>query len=168
MVSLNSLIIFLDLSAPYPCGFQQCGKCLQPTSFLYINSGFPSTLRWHAMITGIPIKAELNQTPHSLLDLLLNIKCGRCGWKSNPTTVIAFLSASGSKPTPSTSGTKDSKAGSSSAAPAQSQPSFPEEAVQRLMSRGFSRHAVLEELRLAGGHEETALAALIAKSFSLP
>ncbi|XP_067659100.1 protein DDI1 homolog 2-like [Haliotis asinina] len=80
----------------------------------------------------------------------------------------AAEAASGSKPTPSTSGTKDSKSGSSSAAPAQSLPSFPEEVVQRLMSRGFTRHAVLEELRLAGGHVDTALAALIAKSFSLP
>ncbi|RUS88707.1 hypothetical protein EGW08_003522 [Elysia chlorotica] len=45
---------------------------------------------------------------------------------------------------------------------------FSEAIVSRLMENGFSRNAVLEELRRANGNADQALASLFAKSFSMP
>lgn len=45
---------------------------------------------------------------------------------------------------------------------------FSESVVSRLMQNGFSRNAVLEELRHANGNVDQALASLFAKSFSMP
>lgn len=49
-----------------------------------------------------------------------------------------------------------------------SKPAFPEAIIQRLMSNGFSRSAVIQELTLANGNADQALASLFAKSFQLP
>lgn len=45
---------------------------------------------------------------------------------------------------------------------------FPEDIISKLMSNGFSRDAVISELRRANGDADQALAALFAKSFHLP
>ncbi|XP_041377775.1 protein DDI1 homolog 2-like [Gigantopelta aegis] len=45
---------------------------------------------------------------------------------------------------------------------------FSESVVSALMANGFSRQAVLEELRIARGNSDQALAALFAKSFHMP
>ena len=47
-------------------------------------------------------------------------------------------------------------------------PQFSEAIVSQLMQNGFSRNAVLEELRRANGNADQALASLLAKSFSMP
>ncbi|KAK3798555.1 hypothetical protein RRG08_031568 [Elysia crispata] len=47
-------------------------------------------------------------------------------------------------------------------------PQFSEAIVSQLMQNGFSRNAVLEELRRANGNADQALASLFAKSFSMP
>ncbi|KAL3861945.1 hypothetical protein ACJMK2_007954 [Sinanodonta woodiana] len=46
--------------------------------------------------------------------------------------------------------------------------SFPEEVIQKLMKVGFSRNQVIEELTRANGDHDQALAALFAKSFTMP
>ncbi|CAG5129960.1 unnamed protein product [Candidula unifasciata] len=60
-----------------------------------------------------------------------------------------------------------------SAAPSQTSSSsasqqFSEAVVTRLMSNGFPRHAVLEELRRSNGDADQALASLFSKSFTMP
>ncbi|CAG5135594.1 unnamed protein product [Candidula unifasciata] len=49
-----------------------------------------------------------------------------------------------------------------------SQGQYSEEVVARLMSNGFSRHVVVEELRRCKGNADQALASLLSKSFGLP
>jgi len=46
--------------------------------------------------------------------------------------------------------------------------SFPEATIQRLMSLGFARAQVIEELTRSNGDADQALASLFAKSFQLP
>ncbi|KAK3587325.1 hypothetical protein CHS0354_011307 [Potamilus streckersoni] len=45
---------------------------------------------------------------------------------------------------------------------------FPEDVIQKLMTYGFSRSQVIEELTRANGNYDQALAALFAKSFTMP
>jgi len=52
--------------------------------------------------------------------------------------------------------------------PPTQQPRFPEPTIQRLMSVGFSRAQVIEELTRSSGDADQALASLFAKSFQLP
>ncbi|GFS06190.1 DDI1-like protein 2 [Elysia marginata] len=70
---------------------------------------------------------------------------------------------SGASQRPSNSPAVPSQAGGAS-----STPQFSESVVSRLMQNGFSRNAVLEELRRANGNADQALASLFAKSFSMP
>ena len=67
----------------------------------------------------------------------------------------------------SAAGRNSPKASTSSRQPAQ-RPSFPEATIQRLMSLGFSRAQVTEELTRSNGDADQALASLFAKSFQLP
>uniref|UniRef100_A0A0B6ZY93 UBA domain-containing protein n=2 Tax=Arion vulgaris TaxID=1028688 RepID=A0A0B6ZY93_9EUPU len=65
--------------------------------------------------------------------------------------------------------TPGSKASSSKTPqPASARPQFSEEAVTRLMSNGFSRNVVVEELQRCNGNVDQALAMLFSKSFSMP
>ncbi|CAL1532624.1 unnamed protein product [Lymnaea stagnalis] len=57
---------------------------------------------------------------------------------------------------------------SSRSQPSTSPHQFSEEIVARLMNNGFSRNAVLEELRRSNGDADQALATLFSKSFSMP
>lgn len=50
----------------------------------------------------------------------------------------------------------------------QQQPTFPESHISRLVNYGFRREDAIEELRIANGNVEIALAALLAKSLMMP
>lgn len=45
---------------------------------------------------------------------------------------------------------------------------FPEKDISQLMSHGFSRHQVVDELKFSNGNVDQALASLFSKSFSMP
>ncbi|XP_060066474.1 protein DDI1 homolog 2-like [Ylistrum balloti] len=59
-------------------------------------------------------------------------------------------------------------AGASSSSSSSHSRSFPEPVIKELMSNGFSRERVIEELSIAKGNKEAALLALIAKAFKVP
>ncbi|OWF54456.1 protein DDI1 homolog 2-like [Mizuhopecten yessoensis] len=59
-------------------------------------------------------------------------------------------------------------ASSSRSAGSSNSRSFPEQVVQDLMSNGFPRDRVIEELSIANGSKEAALLALFAKAFTVP
>ncbi|XP_033764208.1 protein DDI1 homolog 2-like [Pecten maximus] len=63
---------------------------------------------------------------------------------------------------------QDETRGASSSAGASGSRSFPEPVIKELMSNGFTRARVIEELSIANGNKEAALLALFAKAFTVP
>lgn len=77
-------------------------------------------------------------------------------------------STSHSAPRPAQPLPSASSSSSQSRPQQQQQPTFPESHISRLVSYGFAREVVIEELRNANGNVEAALAALLAKSLMMP
>ncbi|XP_005106322.1 protein DDI1 homolog 2 [Aplysia californica] len=69
---------------------------------------------------------------------------------------------------PQASGSSAGPSSSSGASSSSGQSQFPEAVLSQLMSHGFSRQAVVDELKRSNGNVDQALASLFSKSFSMP